>query len=213
MDYTRLKNWLKERKEDLSYWWTYDVVHTVKAPWRWIKHAYQRIKYGVSYRDAWNVDLWMSQTMPKILEFLDKNTISYSPRAVALHNKLCEIDDGLEPVPDDQKDNNSEDFLCPLFHKDIQRIGFLFNEYDKDRCSIQNPFDPEIKDGMVDFIWHPSDDPKRPEYKTLEIGSNQAQKDLWKKWSDEDQKINLYRIECLHKAIKMLDVYIEELWD
>ena len=41
----------------------------------WIKHAYQRIKKGYSYRDLWSIDYWFLTVVPNMLE--DFSNIKY----------------------------------------------------------------------------------------------------------------------------------------
>ena len=43
----------------------------------YIKHCYQRITKGYSYRDLWNIDMWFLNTFPKMLEDFKKVTPGY----------------------------------------------------------------------------------------------------------------------------------------
>lgn len=76
-----------------------------------IKFCYQRIKWGWSEPDAWNVDMWFSRTVPQMLRYLRKTS----------HGCPCNM-------------------TMKQWQKTLYTMEFLLREADEDLCSMQNEY-------------------------------------------------------------------------
>ena len=72
-------------KDNRVFWFPLTKNQT-KAFRRESRHIDERIKDGVSFKDAWNVDYWLADKCSKILMLLDKNTHSYPTCVEELHD-------------------------------------------------------------------------------------------------------------------------------
>ena len=196
MNKKTIKNKILDSISDLSYW-LYLRWLDICAPFRWFKHCYQRIKYGVSYRDAWNVDFWFAETVKNILHMLEKNTHSYPDIQIKeYHQKCLEIMGETEPPIDWNKKDASYD----VYLADLRRIQWLLSEYTSDPCSLKNEYEFKLElefndDGSATFKGSDEDHLETDRYLKREA------------------EISKYKYDCLHKAIRILDVYIDSLWD
>ena len=178
-----------------------------KALQREVEHREQRVKDGVSFRDAWNVDYWVPKTCAKILAYLEEDAHGFPPCAVELHKRVIEEVDGKKYVVEDKyKDMNGDDHAWNVYKDDLKRMVFLFSEYDEETCSMKNPYEFRLH---WDFV----DDPKHDNYKRMEFYGTDEEKAETEKHRARRDEIDKYRSECLHKALKMLNIYIEYLWD
>ena len=182
---------------------------------RWMEHIGEREELGVSFRDAWNIDLWLTDKTAKALGFLEKNTISFPNNANEMHRKLLEIDAKYPPYlvksaepNEEERKLSADDLSVKLYHDDIKRIKFLLEEYNEDTCSQKNQYqwNLEMKHEKI------TEGPHKGMY-TLKFVGTKEQEEEAQRWRDRENEIDIYRSDCLHKAIKMLDLYIEHLWD
>lgn len=178
----------------------------MKRIFRWFRHCYERIKYGVSFRDAWNVDTWLADKLAKNIENLDKNTISFPTQAEELHGKLCEIL-GRKYVPtEDELKMSSDDRNLKLYHEDLKTIVRLLREYDEETCSMKNPHEFKLH-------WEFKDDPKHKGCSIMEFKGTEEEKAETEKYREYEEKIYNYRMKCLRDALQIVSIYIEHLWD
>ena len=174
----------------------FDITRTrFKTLQKYSRHNEERVKNGVSYRDAWNIDSWISEKCSIALRLLDKNTHSIPIDVEKLHKAVLEID-GKEFEPCDLPKNERD---IKWYHEDLNRMADLFEQYccDDDKCLLKNPYDWNL-------VW---------DGKNLEFRGTPEQQSQATKYEKRCEEIYQYRLDCLHKALKMLDVYIEELWD
>ena len=186
---------IESLKRDIGDWLYvlgYRISNLWKGPCRWIRHAYQRIRYGVSYKDAWNIDCWISDVVPKILEFLVENTHGYPTCVEELHGKICELE-GTPKITISGEDKEFE-----TYNDDLRKIIFLLREYNEETCSIKNQ-ETFITGGNR---WDP-----------LDYALTPKEKEQNKRWMNEENRIQTYRMDCLQKGLRMLSVYAPYLWD
>lgn len=181
---------------DLSYWLHLRWLN-ICAPFKWMKHCYQRIKYGVSYRDAWNVDLWFAGTVRNILHFLEKNTHSYPNTRIRKYHQKCLKILGETEAPIDW---NSEDAIYNTYIADLRKIQQLLSEYDLDNCSLKNEYEFKLE------IKHNPDN-------SITLEGSPEDTEETNRFIEREKEISIYQHDCLHKAIKMLEVYIDDLVD
>ena len=174
---------------------------------REVEHIDQRVKDGVSYRDAWNVDHWIPRTCSKILAHLAKNTHGFPPCAVELHKRVVgEVDGKKYRREKKYAGMNSDDHAWNVYLDDLKRMVFLFSESDEETCSKKNPYEFRLH-------WNFLDDPEHGDCRVLKFEGTEDEKAETEKYRQVEAELCKYRAECLHKAMKMLDIYIEYLWD
>ena len=201
---------------------------------RWNRHCEERVAKGASYRDAWDVHWWLANSIPEALHHLKNDLHGYPVCAVALWNKLAEItgDEKLDEAVfmehpeahtesgtlteadmkslcidenDDKTFSKLDEFRFQTWKKSIERIEFLFREYNEDTCSKKNPYKFEWH-----YDWKPVNGGKFSEM--VWNGTDEQLKEH-EKYMSEAQKLDLYRADCLHKAMKILEIFLEYLWD
>ncbi len=178
----------------------------MKRVFRWFRHCYERIKYGVSYRDAWNVDIWLADKLATCLENLDKNTISYPMQAEKLHSELCEIL-GRKYVPtEDELKMSSDKRNLKLYHEDLKTMIRLLREYDEDKCSMQNPF-------KFSLHWEFKDDPNHKGCSITNFVGTEEEKAETEKYREFEERKYEYRMKCFRDALKIVSLYLDHLWD
>ena len=200
----------------------------------WNKHCEERVENGVSFRDSWDIHWWIVRVMPEVLKLLREGLHGYPTCSIDLWNKLAEItgdekideaaisaelakkSDGkkitLTPAEvkklavsaDDESFSKLDDFRFNAWKKSLERLEFLFRECNDDACTMKNPHKFEwhfgskpCGHGLSELVWTGTDDER-------------AEHD---KYMDCAMEIEKYQSECLHKAMKILEVFIEYLWD
>lgn len=164
-----------------------DIYEALK---RYEHNSVERQKDCCSKSDAWNVDYWVSRVMPKILTKLHENTCTFPCCERELHEKALAVE-GLT-MTEEEKAITDPDTLKKWYHMDLERMVFLFDQYDVNKCAEKNEFESEL-DGWI------FDAPNHGEW--------------WTKYCLRAEEIDCYREECLHKALQILDIYILALWD
>ncbi len=204
---------------------------------RWNQHCEERISHGASYRDAWDVNWWLASAIPEALKHLREDMHGYPVCAIDLWNKLAEItgDEKMDEAAisdkvasadgkkltdadvkqilhgsdfmsdDTEKFNGIDDLRFKTWQKCIERLEFLFREYNENTCSMKNPYK---------FEWHYDWKPiKGTSLTEMVWNGTDEQKAEHDRYSSRSIEIDLYRAECLHKAMKILEIFIEYLWD
>ena len=178
----------------------------MKRVFRWFRHCYERIKYGVSYRDAWNVDMWLADKLARCLENLEKNTISYPMRAENLHSKVCDIL-GEKYIPtEEEKKMSSDDRNLKLYHDDLKTMIRLLREYDEDTCSMKNPY-------KFSLHWEFKDDPNHKGCSITNFVGTEEEKEETEKYRKFEEEKYAYRMRCFRDALDIVNIYLEHLWD
>lgn len=189
--------------DSLERKWFYMTPKRFKALKRWNQHCEERLEKGVSYRDAWDILWWISSTAPEALKSLRENLHGYPVCSIELWNALAEIT-GDEKVDEkkvteefskgEHKEGSPsklDDFRYELWKKSIEKIEFLFREYNDDSCSMKNPHK---------FVWSWA-------------GLSEEEKKEHDLYSKRNYEIRMYQLDCLHKGMKALEIFINHLWD
>ena len=176
------------------------------------QHQDERIKDGVSFKDAWNVDAWLADKCSKILRILKENTHSFPSDEKRYHDKFLELDEKPQEMSDDDYDKLTEgekSRLCQKwFAEDLERMAFLFEQWLDDKCAEKNQYDFKLH-----FKFTPIKEGPDKGLSRLDFEGTQAERDETDKHSARELEIEAYKSKCLHKAISMLNIYIETLWD
>lgn len=79
-----------------------------------LKHYYQRLRYGISYSDAWDFDTHLLKIIPIGLEHVRDSGLApdLSPK---------DWDDMIEGIRNDRHIRKCHDLDCPLSHTQIQK--------------------------------------------------------------------------------------------
>lgn len=110
------------KKSVNSVWdWPYCTKYYWTHPWVWFKHlgqnirdAYRRARYGWTYVDVWNMDVWIMRTLPPMLRHMATHGSAYPghepfetpERWHEWLNKMADLlESGLE-----EKQNNCNEF-------------------------------------------------------------------------------------------------------
>ena len=109
-------------------------------------------------------------------------------------------------------DNDDDEFSSEIdkirfetWKKALERLEFLFREYNDDTCSMKNPYKFEWH-----YDWKPCKDGKCREMVWAGTDEEKAEHD---RYMDRAMEIDRYQSECLHKALKITEIFIEHLWD
>lgn len=163
----------------------------------WIKHAYQRIKKGYSYRDLWSIDYWFLTVVPNMLE--DFSNIKYLGIPGYLVVKAEEEHPEMSPDERDEWAINQWRCTCRQIahhlregHEPKEQVNEYSNEY---------------------WGW---DDPNKnfglqTDGKEWTFTTN-PDKELEEKYDKRELEIEKYRQEELKKGMEMFAENLEKLW-
>lgn len=175
-----------------------------KKPFYWLKHAYQRVKKGYSYRDLWNIDFWFLKIMPNMLEDFTKDLYGY-PATIReeLKKKNPEL-------TDEEIDEKNLDFQ---YWKDIvKEIAFHFREASEEENEAKtNQYWEKMYElqGKYNLFL--------PDEKEVKQTMTKEDFEEWKtndeKWLDREKEIENYRNEQLKIGMEMFTKYFWSLWD
>ena len=89
----------------------------------------------------------------------------------------------------------------------LGRMIFLFNEANEDKCSRKNPYEEAY---FASFYNNP---PVINDDNALQFSDKPEDKDITKKYLDEDKAIWKYRNECKNEAFELFSKWFWDLWD
>ena len=113
------------------YWFNLNGIKTFFREIRW---AFQRMKYGYSECDVWNIDSYFLQTIVPMLEDLQRNGISY-PGGITFEGWKDILDDMIYHFLEGNEDT------CSKTIKDF-----------KDWCEYNNYINTHLNKGFELFI-------------------------------------------------------------
>lgn len=164
---------------------------------RWIKHAYQRIKRGYSYQDLWSIYDWFFLTLPNMLDdFANEEEIGVPANLVLKAEK---------EHPELSSDERDE-LAFKEWREKCKQIAHHLREAYEPKEQI-NEFEDEL------FGWSKSDD-----FKFFDDDNNELtltttkDPELEKKWIKREEEIYKYQKAELKKGMEMLTENIWDLW-
>lgn len=134
--------------------------------------------------------------------------MGYPDNERELHEKALAVEGRKLEISAEEREMSREDLCVKWFSDDLRRMSFLFSQYDDKRCVEKNQFKMELK--MVDAPT--SEEERRKGLTRMEFAGTPEQHAEADRHMKRAREIDSYRLDCLHKAIKMLDIYIENLW-
>ena len=172
------------------------------------KHCIQRIEHGWSFRDAWDIDLWLAGKLSGLVAELERNTHSYPDAALDLHKKCRDVDflTNKDPVVKRRNGEDIVDYKMRVYSHDLQRMSFLFREYDKDRCSKQNQITPIFKYHTV---------PVKGKKGCVEMvdDCSPAEKRINERWRKKESELYKYRSDHHHIALNQSTMHQASMRD
>ena len=175
-----------------------------KRPFYWLKHAYQRVKKGYSYRDLWNIDYWFLKTMPNMLEDFTKDLYGFpASMKEELKKKNPEL-------TDKEIDEKNLDFQ---YWKDIvNEIAFHFREArDEENENKINQYWERMRELEDKYNLFLTDEEETK--KTMTKEDFEEWKANNEKWLIRHEEIENYRNEQLKIGMEMFTKYFWGLWD
>ena len=170
---------------------------------KWLKHAYQRIRYGFSYRDVWAIDYWFLKVMPKMLRELAKTTHGY-PSSMFLDEDKEKLD--LKELNTERMSrwrNTLNDMATHFERADDLNDNTYINEYADDLDNITEQY------GLLKLMC------KNDNEKLELMGKEKYDRyqEIHDKWFKRNLEINREREEELKKGLEMFCKYFRDLWD
>lgn len=145
-----------------------------------IKRCIHRCRYGYCDHDIWDMDSWFLTVIPTMLTQLKETTHGYPANLEGGEGKWAEI---------------------------LDRMIFLFNEADEDKCSHKNPYEEAY---LASFY---NDPPTLKEDNALHFSDDPKDKDITEKYLKADKEIWEYRNKCKDEAFEMFSKWFWNLWD
>ena len=173
----------------------------------------QKYKKGYSDKDVYNFCYEFVEIMPKILKDFKKKKLAY-----------WELDENLHRITDANA-HEKEDLYISRVDQVLDRMIFLLNEMNEDKCSMKNIYEKEYRkmednkrrehgysgiykvftdtegpdsDGCYRLKYH-------PEY-------SKEEKELKTKYFDYERKIHEYRMKCTDEFFDLLKEHFWDLW-
>jgi len=157
-----------------------------------IKYKWQRGFRGYSTRDAWSIDSWFEEIMPRILAELKNN----------LHGCPAEF-----TIGEDGKKIQDVEKGCEEWKAILDRMIFCFKEMNEESCSLKNEFAKEYHKQKFgnDFLEKLSiNEP---------MALNEADPELEQKYKQKQKEIYEYREKMKNEGFDILKTHFWNLWD
>lgn len=170
----------------------------ILSPFRWLKHAYQRVRYGFSYRDVWNIDFWFLEVVPNMLEELANTTISYPYDSKVYEENPKMSQEKIEEI----MFNNWKDKIRKIaeYLREANEPQKEINQYWDEYCNFEKKHDIFMLN--IDDIKNKLTKEELQEYERLR-----------EKWFKRSMEIEKYKQECLNKGLEMFSENFTNLWD
>ncbi len=173
----------------------------------------QKYKKGYSDKDVYNFCYEFVETMPKILKDFKKKKLAY-----------WELDENLHRITDANA-HEKEDLYISRVDQVLDRMIFLLNEMNEDKCSMKNIYKKEHweieksqmkKQGYSD-IYEAMTDTEGPDsegYHRMKYHPeySKEEEELNRKYFDYECKIHEYRMKCTDEFFDLLKEHFWDLW-
>ena len=170
-----------------------------------VKHVYQRVRKGYSYRDVWSIDYWFMEIMPKMLADLKKD----------LHGCPAQFttrEDGTEYQDVDKGVKDWEDVL--------DRMIFCFREMNNDTCSMKNEYDDEYfrqlhkpNEGKPYKEWFVPCGEDEKHGKLYRMIEGEVDPELKENCHKKTLEIEAYKDNMKNEGFELFSKYFWNLWD
>ena len=178
-----------------------------------LKNSQQRAKRGYSDYDVWSIDTWFMEVVPKML------------KAYRKHNDGCPS----KLLPSFNPTEEESENAFRKWDEILERMIFLLDEMNEDRCSMKNPYEQEMdrikkqfrkKYGFYgDKAVNPAvlDEEEESEGSRMYFPSDfpdlyPTYSELRDKWIKSDKEIFEYRDKCRKEFFALFSEYFWDLW-
>lgn len=204
------------------------------------KFRRQRAKKGYADCDLWGIDDWFLNIIPKMLRDLKEYKDSYPTlwqEEWYEHNKERCINAGinddnfyiLETADDktEEQEKLSEElsqYQQKTWNDILDRMIFLFEESDEDKCSMKNPYYDVYHEKVLkpwgDRFFNYINDVKKDDFDDNSISKRLfdpndetlEQAKIRALYMEELRKIDEYREQCEKEAFELFSKYLHNLW-
>ena len=179
----------------------------------------QRAERGFSDCDVWNIYDWFIEVFPKMLRQLKSNHMGFVP-----------LDENGHRIFPENFDSESDKVYNQRWETALERMAFLLDEMDEDKCSMKNPYYD---------AWWKAEEAYAEKYgyngeklKTTEVieeekrrggivhwgmehdpENGEKNKELSRAMLEYDRKISEYRDKCKDEFMDLFKEYFWDLWD
>lgn len=179
-----------------------------------VRSRQQRAKRGYADTDVWNMDSWFMSTVSPMLKQLRKKHNGFPTSFLSSYN----------PLPEESEAANAK------WEGILDRMIFLLNEMDADKCSMKNPY-KRMYDGLSrkfrrELGWF-GEKAKSPEElaEEEEKGSSRmyspwdfpdkypTAEEIKNQYFEYESKIYEYRNQCKDEFFSLFSEYFWMLWD
>jgi hypothetical protein len=175
----------------------YRIIDKIKYFPQDIKHAYQRVRKGYSFRDVWGIDEWFMEIMPNMLTDLKEN------------KQGCPIQ---FVKGDDGQDKDFEEGMRD-WHNVLDRMIFCFKEMNDNTCSMKNEYADEYH--YQYFDGKPFEDRfiKNEDGKTYSLIEGKVDPELEDNYRKKTLELEEYKDKMKNEGFELFSKYFGNLWD
>ena len=190
----------------------FTLPNKIRLFFRCIKWSWQRVTRGYADCDVWDMDYYLRRLIPDMLQTL--RDIHPDPPA------------SLEEEYVDNEEYKIYATCLANRNKRLDRMIFLWRESNEETCSKKNPYKAAYYSAFKDFeikygVWGE----KLQTDEELRIGQKNGTfsfhfmhelpeyKGISDKYSEEEKKLEEYRVSCKDEAMDMLKEHFYSLWD
>ena len=182
------------------------IFYKIKKIPQEIKHVYQRVRKGYSYRDLWNIDYWFMEIMPNMLTDFKKN-LNGCPSQFTNRE-------------DDGKEEQDVEKGIKEWEEVIERMIFCFREMNDDTCSMKNEFEDDYFEQ-----WNKPNEGKTVKERFIPCGEDEQHGKLYrlnkgeidpeleKKYRKKMLEIDAYKDKMKTEGFELFSKYFWHLWD
>lgn len=165
---------------------------------RWVKHAYQRIKKGYSFRDLWDIEYWFYTTLPNMLN--DFSEIEYLGIPMSLILKVQEQNPGIS-------NEEADKIALKKWRDTCKEIAHCLSEAYEPKEQKN-----EYEDAYFGWDKYDFDGKKKLTQKDVNEILSFKNEELRGKWLNRELEIENYKKEQLKKGMTLLTENLGDLW-
>lgn len=196
------------------------------------KCAKQRATKGFCYRDLYDVGGWFLHIMPKIIcELLDLGEMLGYPTKMRrefyqlnMDRIFVGEDEFVFCCPNKYQDIDAEaaQWCFEKWTKTLERMQFLFEECQDDKCSMKNEFEQDYCKASKEFCEKygifgerfgvPKNCENENEASFHSMAEAAEYKDIYDKFCQRSNEICEYQKNCKQEALQLFVEYFDDLW-
>ena len=199
------------------------------------KYKKQRAKWGFCSYDAMDIDVWFLSIMPRMIEYLRNNHVGFPAwiRSEYYEQNKDKLDmtekEFFAYNPNETKEQeefkeNADNYCNEKWNEILDRMIFLFDECDDEKCTQQNEFREEYYNTSKKFAneygkcGEKLSPPKEASGKNKTVTSHSMREvpeyeEIYYKYYEREEEISNYQEKCKKKALEMFVKYFDNLWN